>query len=81
MEIRICNDGGRMTRPLLKVRNNRALITSSIIMKLKQKELQWNDLLTDCVLPESVIEYIDAEEQYYSMIAMKCKHQYLHDIV
>ena len=81
MEIRICNDGGRMTRPLLKVRNNQALITSSIITKLKQKELQWNDLLTDCVLPESVIEYIDAEEQYYSMIAMKCKQQYLHDIV
>ena len=26
-EIRICNDGGRLTRPLLKVRDNKALIT------------------------------------------------------
>jgi len=81
MEIRICNDGGRMTRPLLKVRNNRALITPEIIIKLNKKELLWNDLLTDCVLPESVIEYIDAEEQYYAMIAMKCKSNYLHDVV
>lgn len=81
MEIRICNDGGRMTRPLLKVRKNRALITTDIISRLKKRELLWNDLLTDCVLPESVIEYIDTEEQYYSLIAMKCKSQYLHDIV
>jgi DNA-directed RNA polymerase II subunit RPB2 len=81
MEIRICNDGGRMTRPVLKVRNNKVLITSQMIDKIKKRELQWNDLLTDCILSESVIEYIDAEEQYYSMIAMKCKNRYLHDIV
>jgi DNA-directed RNA polymerase beta subunit len=81
MEIRICNDGGRLTRPVLKVRNNRALITSQIIEKIQKREISWNDLLTDCVLPESVIEYIDAEEQYYSMIGMKCKNQYIHDLV
>ena len=81
MEIRICNDGGRMTRPVLKVKNNKVLITSQIIEKLKNREIQWNDLLTDCVLPESVIEYIDAEEQYYSMIGMKCKNKYIHDLV
>jgi len=81
MEIRICNDGGRLTRPVLKVRNNKVLINSTMIEKIKKRELQWNDLLTDCVLNESVIEYIDAEEQYYSIIAMKCKNRYLHDIV
>ena len=28
LEIRICNDGGRLTRPVLRVRNNnKALIT------------------------------------------------------
>jgi len=79
MEIRICNDGGRLTRPVLKVRNNRALITKEIIDKIENKELSWNDLLTNCVLDESVIEYIDPEEQNYSMIAMRTKDTYLKD--
>jgi DNA-directed RNA polymerase II subunit RPB2 len=79
MEIRICNDGGRMTRPVLKVKNNGVLITKEIIDKLKNKELQWNDLLTDCRLEESVIEYIDPEEQNHTMIAMNFKGKYLHE--
>ena len=77
LEIRICNDGGRLTRPVLKVKNNKALITKDIINKLISNELSWNDLLTNCKLNESVIEYIDPEEQNVSMIAMKCKNQYL----
>ena len=81
LEIRICNDGGRLTRPVLRVRNNKALITNEILHRLKTKEITWNDLLTDCVLPESVIEYIDVEEQYYSMIAMKCKDKYIHNLI
>ena len=81
LEIRICNDGGRLTRPVLRVRNNKALITPEIINRLKTKELNWNDLLTDCILSESVIEYIDVEEQYYSMISMKCKDKYLHNLL
>jgi len=79
-EIRICSDGGRLTRPLLKVRNGSAVITSDIIERLGCGELDWNDLLTDCKLDESVIEYIDPEEQNYAMIAMKVKQGYLHDI-
>ena len=35
------------------------------------KELAWNDLLTSCRLDESVIEYIDPDEQNFAMIAMK----------
>ena len=77
MEIRICNDGGRMTRPLLKVENNGALITQEIIEKLRDKKLQWNDLLTDCRIEESVVEYIDPEEQNHAMIAMKFKGGYM----
>jgi len=73
MEIRVCNDGGRLTRPVLRVRDNRALITSDIIQRVADKELAWNDLLTNCKLEESVIEYIDPEEQNYAMIAMKAK--------
>ena len=80
LEIRICNDGGRLTRPVLKVRDNKALISADIINKLVSKEISWNDLLTNCKLDESVIEYIDPEEQNYAMIAMKCKHGYLQDL-
>ena len=76
-EIRICNDGGRLTRPVLKVRDNRALITPEIIDRLVKKEITWNDLLVSCNLEESVIEYIDPEEQNFAMIAMKTKEDYL----
>jgi DNA-directed RNA polymerase beta subunit len=75
MEIRVCNDGGRLTRPLLRVKDNRALVTLDIIEKLRSKELSWNDLLTNCQLPESVIEYVDVEEQGLAMIAMKEKNK------
>jgi len=78
MEIRICNDGGRLTRPVLRVRDNKALITPDIIRRVAAKELSWNDLLTNCRIPESVIEYIDPEEQNFAMIAMKAKNSYLH---
>jgi DNA-directed RNA polymerase II subunit RPB2 len=78
LEIRICNDAGRLTRPLLRVRDNRALITKDVIDRLESGELQWNDLLTNCKLEESVIEYIDPDEQNFAMIAMHTKDGYLH---
>ena len=79
LEIRICNDGGRLTRPLLRVKDNKAIITLDVIGRLSRKEITWNDLLTSCRLDESVIEYIDPEEQNFSMIAMKTKNGYLVD--
>jgi len=80
LEIRICNDGGRLTRPVLRVKDNKALMTKEIIDKLTKKEIGWNDLLTNCKLPESVIEYIDPDEQNFAMIAMKSKNGYLQDV-
>lgn len=77
MEIRICNDGGRMTRPLLRVKNGRALITKDIINRLSNDEITWNDLLTSCKLETSVIEYIDPEEQNFSLIALRAKNSYI----
>ena len=79
LEIRICNDGGRLTRPVLRVKDNKALLTHDVLDKLNKSEICWNDLLTNCRLPESVIEYIDPEEQSYSTIAMKSKNEYLQD--
>ena len=77
MEIRICNDGGRMTRPLLRVADGRALITQEIIDGLSRGDVSWNDLLTNCKLDKSVIEYIDPDEQNYAMIALKAKNTYV----
>jgi DNA-directed RNA polymerase II subunit RPB2 len=77
MEIRVCNDGGRMTRPLLRVKNGKALITKEIINRLSEDEISWNDLLTNCKLENSVIEYIDPEEQNYSLIALRAKNAYI----
>ena len=78
LEIRICNDGGRLTRPVLRVKDNKALITKEVIEKLRSNELNWNDLITECKLDSAVIEYIDPEEQDYTTIAMKNKNGYLH---
>ncbi len=78
MEIRICNDAGRMTRPLLRVKDGRALITQEIIDDVANGKLCWNDLLTNTKLENSVIEYIDPDEQNLAMIALKSKDGYVH---
>ncbi len=77
LEIRVCSDGGRLTRPVLRVKDNKALITSDIINSLVDRKLTWNDLLTNCNIDEAVVEYIDPEEQNHAMIAMKSKDSYL----
>ena len=72
LEVRICNDGGRLTRPLLRVADgNHLLLTPEILQKVKDKELDWSDLMTECKLGESVIEYMDAEEQNYAKIYLE----------
>ena len=72
-EIRICSDAGRLIRPVLRVKDNKVLLTHDIVDKIKSGELEWNDLLTNCKIDDSVIEYIDPEEQSFSMITMKPK--------
>ena len=72
-EIRVCNDAGRLTRPLLRVRDNNILVTSEVIDGIKSDRFGWNDLMTNCNIDESVIEYIDPEEQAWAMLAMKPK--------
>jgi DNA-directed RNA polymerase II subunit RPB2 len=70
-EIRICNDAGRLTRPVLRVRDNKVFITDKIIKELNAENLTWDDLLTETKIDEAILEYIDPEEQNFSMIAMK----------
>jgi DNA-directed RNA polymerase II subunit RPB2 len=73
-EIRVCNDSGRLTRPLLRVKNNNLLLTKNILENLENGSLTWDDLLTTCKLPEAVLEYVDPEEHEYSSIAMEPKN-------
>jgi DNA-directed RNA polymerase II subunit RPB2 len=68
-EIRVCNDSGRLTRPLLRVKNKNILINNTIISKLNKGEYNWDNLLTASKIDEAVLEYIDPEEQSWSMIA------------
>jgi DNA-directed RNA polymerase II subunit RPB2 len=72
-ELRVCNDGGRLVRPLLRVKNKNILITNSTIQKLKNNEINWDNLLIGYDNNDSVIEYIDSDEQSWSMIATKPK--------
>ena len=69
-EIKICNDAGRLTRPVFRVTDNKPLITKEIIDSVRDNKLDWNELLTNVKLNESVIEYIDPLEQEFSLIAM-----------
>ena len=72
-EIRLCNDSGRVTRPLLRIKDKNVLLTNKIIQDLKDNTLCWDDLLTNCKIDDAIIEYIDPEEQSFSMIATKPK--------
>ena len=86
-EIRICNDAGRMMRPLLLVNpeTNDLYITRDMIERIAAHEIGWDDLLThiagasgsECEhISHGVIEYIDPDEQAFSMIAMRPHHLY-----
>ncbi len=66
-EIKICNDAGRLVRPLFIVKNNKLLLTDTIIDDIIKKKLKWDDLLYNS---NPVIEYIDAQEQNNSMICI-----------
>ena len=59
LEIKICNDAGRLTRPVFKLRNNQTLLDEHSNNLIMNKKLKWDDLLTDHEVPESVLEYID----------------------
>ena len=68
-EIRVCNDSGRLTRPLLRVKDKNLLITNSLVEKVANSELNWDNLLTSSKIEDSVIEYVDPDEQNWSMIS------------
>ena len=73
-EIRLCNDAGRLTRPLLLVQKNQLRLNTQVVQQLDRRELTWDELLTDTVLPSAVIEYLDPAEQNAALVAMTPTH-------
>ncbi len=71
--IYIYNDSGRMVRPVYKIKDNKLCITKEIVDKIRTNEYKWDDLLFTHKLDNSVIEYIDSEEQKFGMICMNEK--------
>ncbi|MFY7729892.1 MAG: LAGLIDADG family homing endonuclease [Flavobacterium sp.] len=72
-EIRVCNDSGRLTRPLLRVNQHQLFLTKTILQKLSKAEYTWDQLLTSSNEQNAILEYIDPEEQSWSLIATKPK--------
>jgi DNA-directed RNA polymerase beta subunit len=73
-EIRVCNDGGRLARPLLRMVDGKILATPDILRQVHCKELGWNDLMLSQLrssAADAVVEYIDPEEQNHVFVAMR----------
>ena len=64
-EIYIFNDPGRARRPLIIVENGVPLLTVDHLKKVSNGKLKWDDLISN-----GLIEYLDAEEEENSYIAM-----------
>jgi DNA-directed RNA polymerase II subunit RPB2 len=73
-EVRIYTDGGRICRPLFIVGDDqKLLIKKHHIAKLNDEEGDDTDYGWTGLLQEGLVEYIDAEEEETTMIAMKPK--------
>ena len=69
----ICNDAGRLTRPVFRVVKNKLLFTRNLLKDILTGNFEWNDLLINHKYKKTLIEYIDPDEQNTSLIAIKPK--------
>ncbi|MDD5171925.1 MAG: DNA-directed RNA polymerase subunit B [Candidatus ainarchaeum sp.] len=65
-ELHILTDKGRVRRPYIVVENGKSRFTSEIATRIRNNELNWNHLVK-----MGIIEYLDAQEEENSFIAIK----------
>ena len=71
LELKICTDAGRLCRPLFIVENSKLITNNPAILKqVLDPTTSWDELTINHTLDKAVIEYVDSEEQNYSMIAI-----------
>ena len=68
-EIYIFNDPGRTRRPLIIVKDGESMLKDEHIDAIEAGEMGWNDLIN-----QGIIEYLDAEEEENTYIAMFDDH-------
>ena len=69
-EINICNDAGRLVRPVLIVNGDKLAINRKILDDLKSQKINWLSLVSSVNCSNPVLEYIDPKEQNNTMISM-----------
>ncbi|MBW3019842.1 DNA-directed RNA polymerase subunit B [Candidatus Woesearchaeota archaeon] len=63
-EVYIFNNGGRVRRPLIIVKDGRSLLTEQHLKQLEKGDLAWSDLLK-----QGIIEFLDSSEEENAFIA------------
>ena len=72
-EILVCNYAGRLVRPIYRVKENKLLFGKKLLKDMSKSDFKWDNLLVNHKYGDSILEYIDPEEQNASLIAMTTK--------
>ena len=58
LEIKICNEGGRIMRPVLNIEDGKLVLNKDIVNRLRKNEIRWDDLFTDHISDKTTLSSI-----------------------